>query len=124
MESDRLAEGLAIRRRVLGDDHVAQSLTNATDVSRPLQEFIGECCWGTVWTRPGLPLRTRSLLTIAMLTALGNVEELKLHTRGALRNGCTKEEIGEALLQAAIYCGAPAALEASRAVQSVLDNER
>ncbi|MFC5502461.1 4-carboxymuconolactone decarboxylase [Lysinimonas soli] len=116
-----LDQGDAMRRRVLGDAHVDRSRSNATDFTRPLQELVTEYCWGAVWTRPGLELKTRSLINLAMLTALGKHEELQLHVRGAIRNGVTKSEIQEVLLQTAIYCGVPAALEATRYAQATLD---
>ncbi|WP_432927874.1 carboxymuconolactone decarboxylase family protein [Microbispora sp. CA-135349] len=116
-----LAAGDRVRRRVLGDEHVDRSRTRATPFGQPLQELVTEYCWGKIWTRPGLELRTRSLINIALLTALGKPDELKLHVRGAIRNGCSVEEIQEVLLQTAIYCGVPAALEASRNAQVALD---
>lgn len=118
--TDQLAAGDAMRRTVLGDEHVDRSRANATPFSRPLQDLVTEYCWGAVWTRPGLEPPVRSLLNIAMLTALGKPDELRLHVRGALNNGCSVEQIQEVLLQAAVYCGVPAALEASRAAQQVI----
>jgi 4-carboxymuconolactone decarboxylase len=118
--TDQLAAGDAMRRQVLGDEHVNRSRANASPFSRPLQDLVTEYCWGAVWTRPGLEPATRSLLNIGMLTALGKPDELRLHVRGAINNGCTVEQIQEVLLQAAIYCGVPAALEASRAAQQVI----
>jgi 4-carboxymuconolactone decarboxylase len=119
-QSGRMQRGLALRREVLGDQHVANSLAAATEFTRPIQDYITEACWGDVWTRPGLDRRTRSLVTLAMLTALNRMTELGVHVRGARRNGCTEQEIQEVLLQAAAYCGAPAALEAFRAAEKVL----
>jgi 4-carboxymuconolactone decarboxylase len=119
-QSGRLQRGLALRREVLGDQHVANSLAAATEFSRPIQEYITEACWGDVWTRPGLDRRARSLVTLAMLTALNRMTEFGVHVRGARRNGCTEQEIQEVLLQAAAYCGAPAALEAFRVAERVL----
>jgi len=110
----RLAQGDELRRAVLGDEHVQQSRERATEFTAPLQELVTEYCWGAVWGRPGLDLKTRSLLNLAMLTALNRPHELRLHVRGALNNGCTREEIQETLLQAAVYCGIPAALDAFR----------
>jgi 4-carboxymuconolactone decarboxylase len=118
---DRHAVGDAMRRRVLGDVHVDRSRTGATDFTRPLQELVTEYCWGTVWARPQLDLRTRSFVNLGMITALGRMHELELHVRGAVNNGLTEDEIREALLQTAIYCGVPAALEATRHAQKVLD---
>jgi 4-carboxymuconolactone decarboxylase len=119
---DRFEQGLAIRRAVLGADHVDRSIASATDFSRPIQELVTEYCWGRVWSRPGLERRTRSLLNLAMLTAVNHQHELALHVRGALRNGCTVEEIRETLLQAAVYCGVPAAVDAFRTAQAVIDS--
>ncbi|WP_374213085.1 4-carboxymuconolactone decarboxylase [Crossiella sp. SN42] len=124
MDNDTALDvGSRVRREVLGDAHVERSLAKATAFSRPLQELVTEYCWGTVWARPGLPRGTRSLLTLVMLTALGRGQELRLHVRGALNNGVTPGEIREALLQAAIYCGVPAALEAFRGAEEVFAAE-
>jgi 4-carboxymuconolactone decarboxylase len=114
--------GMAVRRQVLGDEHVNRSLANAAAFGQSLQELVVEYCWGEIWTRPGLDRRTRSLLNIGILTALRQRDELQLHVRGALNNGCTPEEIEEVLLQTAVYCGVPAALDASRAVREVLSD--
>jgi 4-carboxymuconolactone decarboxylase len=119
-QSERLQRGLALRREVLGDQYVAKSLAAATEFTRPIQEYITEACWGDVWTRPGLDRRTRSLVTLGMLTALNRMTELGVHVRGARRNDCTEQEIQEVLLQSAAYCGAPAALEAFRVAERVL----
>ena len=116
-----LERGLQTRRAVLGAEHVDRSLGQASEFSRPLQELVTEYCWGAVWSRPGLDRRSRSLLNIGMLTALGRTHELGLHVRGAVTNGVTREEIQEALLQAAIYCGVPAAMDAQRTAERVLD---
>jgi 4-carboxymuconolactone decarboxylase len=122
MEGDgRYARGLATRREVLGDDHVDRSLRDATEFSAVAQQLVTEFCWGDVWTRPGLDRRTRSLINLAMLTALNRMHEFRVHVRGAVNNGCTVEEIRETLLQAVVYCGAPAGLEAFRQAQAVLD---
>jgi 4-carboxymuconolactone decarboxylase len=112
--------GLQTRRDVLGAEHVDRSLAQATDFARPMQELVTEYCWGAVWSRPGLDRKVRSLLNIAMLTALGRRHELEVHVRGAVTNGVTATEIQEALLQAAIYCGVPAAMEATRTAEAVL----
>jgi 4-carboxymuconolactone decarboxylase len=117
--SARYLAGLEVRRDVLGAEHVDRSLAAASEFSRPVQEFVTEACWGDIWTRPGLPRRTRSLINLAMLTALGRSHELGVHVRGAVRNGCTQEEIQEVLLQTAIYCGVPAALESFRVADRV-----
>jgi 4-carboxymuconolactone decarboxylase len=119
--SDRFEEGLRIRREVLGGEHVDRSLEAASPFSRPMQELATEYAWGAVWARPALDRRTRSLLTLAMLTALGRRHELEVHVRGAITNGVTVAEIQEALLQGAVYCGAPAGMEAFRAAEGVLE---
>ena len=116
--------GLQMRRRVLGHTHVERSLSNVSDFARPVQELVTEYCWGEVWSREGLPPRTRSLLNLAMLTALNRSHELAVHVRGAVRNGVTESEIQEALLQTAIYVGVPAALESFRVAEKVLDELR
>jgi 4-carboxymuconolactone decarboxylase len=122
--SDHSPNGEAIRRGVMGDAFVDRAHANATDFTRPLQEFINEHAWGAVWARDGLDRRTRSLVTLAALTALKSPHELKGHVRGALNNGCTVEEIRETLLHCAVYAGVPAAGEAFRAAQEVLDSYR
>lgn len=114
MATDLFEKGLEVRRAVLGKDFVDKSIDDADEFTRPLQELITEYCWGRVWTRPGLPRKTRSLINLAMLTALNRPHEVKLHLRGALNNGCSKGEIMEVLLQAAIYCGIPAAVDSFR----------
>ncbi len=111
--------GLAVRREVLGTEYVDRSIQSADDFNRPLQELITEYCWGAVWARPGLSRKTRSLLNLAMLTALNRPQELELHVRGAINNGVSREEMREVFLQTAIYCGAPAALEAFRVARKV-----
>jgi 4-carboxymuconolactone decarboxylase len=121
---DRFERGLRVRREVLGTDHVDRSLAQVTEFSRPVQELVTEYCWGEVWTRPGLDRRTRSLVNLAMLTALNRMHELGVHVRGAVANGCTDEEIQETLLQTAIYCGVPAALESFRVAERVLREVR
>lgn len=122
-EGDRFARGLEIRREVLGDEYVDAAISNADEFTRPLQELVTEYCWGEVWSRPGLSRKTRSLLNVAMLTALNRPHELELHLAGARRNGCSDEEIMETLLQAAIYCGVPAAVDAFRTAKRVLSDE-
>ncbi|UUM29671.1 4-carboxymuconolactone decarboxylase [Vibrio japonicus] len=119
--SDKFEQGLAIRRQVLGADYVDASINNATDFNMPMQELVTKYCWGEVWGRDTLPLKTRSIINLAMITALNRPHELKLHVRGALNNGCTKEEIREVLLQTAIYCGVPAAIDAFRTAKEVID---
>mgnify|MGYP000744812689 CR=1 FL=1 len=111
MTSELFEKGLKVRREVLGAEHVDASISQADDFSRPIQELVTEYCWGKVWSRPGLDRKTRSLLNLAMLTALNRPHEVKLHVRGALNNGCSKNDIMEVLLQAAIYCGVPAAMD-------------
>ena len=118
--ADRLAEGMKVRREVLGDVHVDRSMAAVSDFARPVQELVTEYCWGAVWTREGLDRRTRSLINLAMLTALSRNHELAVHVRGALTNGATETEIQETLLQTAVYCGAPAALESFRVADGVL----
>ena len=120
MQSD-YEKGLATRKQVMGEEFVANALAGATDFTRPMQEHITAKAWGDVWQRPGLDLKTRSLITVAMLTALGKQHELKGHLRGALNNGATPAELQEVLLQAAIYCGVPAAVEAFRTAAEVVD---
>ena len=112
--------GVAMRRQVLGDEHVERSTASASEFSRPLQDLVTEYIWGSVWTREGLDLRTRSLLNLVMLTALGRMHEFGVHMRGAINNGCTLPQIREALVQTAVYCGAPAALESFRVAERVL----
>jgi 4-carboxymuconolactone decarboxylase len=119
-DRDRHEDGLRVRREVLGADHVDRSLAQASDFARPLQELVTEYCWGAIWTRPGIDRKTRSLLNIGILTALNLKHELAVHARGALTNGASVEEIREVVLQAAIYCGVPAALDASRTVEKAL----
>ena len=114
MDTNRYEEGLAVRREVLGSEYVDKAIANTDDFTKPLQDLINEYCWGTVWSRPGLPRKTRSLINLALLTAMSKPDELKLHLRGALNNGCSKEEIMEVLLHTAIYCGMPAAVSSFR----------
>jgi 4-carboxymuconolactone decarboxylase len=119
-------KGLAIRREVLGDAHVDRSLAAVDDFNMPLQEYVTRYAWGDIWSRPGLERRDRSILNLGMLVALNRPDELKIHLRGALRNGLTREEIRECLLQTVVYCGAPATLDAfrtARAVFAELDSE-
>jgi 4-carboxymuconolactone decarboxylase len=120
----RLQRGLELRRQVLGDGYVDAALAATTEFTRPIQEYVTQTCWGDVWSRPGLDRRTRSLVNLGMLTALNRMTEFEVHVRGARRNGCTEGEIQEALLQTAVYCGAPAALEAFRIAAKVLQEFR
>ncbi|SDJ48062.1 4-carboxymuconolactone decarboxylase [Pseudomonas delhiensis] len=119
--TDKRKAGEQVRREVMGDAFVDRALNNATDFTRPLQDFVNENAWGSVWSRDGLPRKTRSLITLAALTALKCPQELKGHVRGALNNGCTVEEIREALLHCAVYAGVPAAIDAFRAAQEVIE---
>ncbi len=121
MDSEKYRDGMKTRREVLGDEYVDRALANADDFSRPLQTLVAENAWGSVWTRDDLDRRTRSLVTIATLTALRATTELKTHVRGALRNGCTVEEIQGVLLHSTAYCGFPAAIEAFRAAKEVVE---
>ena len=113
--------GLQMRKRVLGAAHVERSLDQVTEFSRPIQELVTEYCWGGVWTRDGLELKTRSMLNLAMLAALTRGHEPAWHVRGAIRNGVTVDEIQEVLLQVAIYVGVPASLEAFRIAEAKID---
>ena len=116
--------GMKVRRKVLGDAYVDAALARSTPLTQPLQDLVTEFGWGGIWTRPGLTLRERSLINLSMLTALNRPAELRLHVRGALRNGCTKEEIGEVLLQTVAYCGFPAALDSFREANEVFESYR
>jgi 4-carboxymuconolactone decarboxylase len=120
MNQDMHARGLKNRKEVLGEAHVERSFATADDFTRPFQDLITEYCWGAVWDRPGLPRKTRSLLNIAMLAALNREDEFKLHVRAAFRNGVTRDEIREVLLQTAIYCGVPAANAAFKQAREVI----
>jgi 4-carboxymuconolactone decarboxylase len=120
MGTKEYEDGLAQRKAVLGDEYVNRSIANANDFTRPLQEWVTEHCWGTVWTRPGLSHKTRSLVNIGMLCALNRSHELAIHVQGALNNGCTQEEIQEVLLQVGVYCGAPAAVEGFKIADDVI----
>jgi 4-carboxymuconolactone decarboxylase len=113
-------EGMAIRRAVLGADHVDRSLQNVSEFSRPVQDLVTEYCWGVTWSRNSLDHRSRSMINLGMLTALNRPHELALHVRGAINNGVTSEEIREVLLQTAIYVGVPAALDSFRVAEQVL----
>ena len=118
-EGQRYEQGMKVRRAVLGDAHVDTSLKNQTEFDEALQDLITRYAWGEIWSRPGLPRQTRSMLTLAMMVALNRPEELRLHLRAALNNGVTREEIREVLLQTAIYCGVPAANSAFHLAQEV-----
>ncbi|TGD74340.1 4-carboxymuconolactone decarboxylase [Mangrovimicrobium sediminis] len=121
MSDTKFDSGMAARREVMGDAFVDKALASASPFTLPLQEMVTANCWGEVWTRDGLPRQTRSLVTIATLVALRASAELKGHVRGALRNGCSVEEIQEVLLHATVYCGMPAGIEAFRAAREVVE---
>ena len=123
MKREKYEKGMAVRREVLGDEYVDKALAGATDFTQPLQDLVTENCWGEVWTRDAISKKTRSLVTIAILAALKAPAEIKLHVRGALRNGCTAEEIQDVLLQATVYCGVPAGVDAFRAAKDVIDTD-
>jgi 4-carboxymuconolactone decarboxylase len=118
-ERARHEQGMKVRRAVLGDAHVDRTVARANDFNREFQDLITRYAWGEIWTRPGLPRHTRSLLTVAMMVALNRSEEFKLHVRAAFNNGVTREEIREVLLQCAIYCGVPAANSAFHMAEEV-----
>lgn len=120
MTSETYKRGMEMRKQVLSPEHVEKSLAAADDFTRPMQELVTEYCWGAVWARPGLSPRDRSLINLAMIAALGRNKELALHTKGALRNGVTEEEIQEVLLQIAVYCGFPAGLDSMATVRAAL----
>lgn len=120
MKDQQFDDGLEKRKQVMGEPYVDKAFDEADDFTRPLQEFVTRNAWGTVWCRDGLDLKTRSLVTVSMLAALGRAQELKGHVRGALNNGATVEEIREVLLHAAVYCGMPLAIEAFRAAHEVV----
>jgi 4-carboxymuconolactone decarboxylase len=115
-------DGMEVRRQVLGDEHVDRATAGTTEFTREFQELITEYAWGTIWTRPGLDRRSRSLITLTALVAGGRHDELAMHVRAALTNGLTVDEIKEALLQTAIYCGVPAANAAFRIAQKALED--
>jgi len=119
VDKETFDKGLEIRRAVLGSEYVDKSIAAADDFTRPLQEIVTQYCWGEVWGRPNLDRKTRSFLNLAMLSALNRPHEIKLHVRGALNNGVTKDEIREVFLQVAIYCGVPAAMDSFRIAKEV-----
>ena len=121
MNKEQYDAGMKVRREVLGDDYVDRALANSDDLTKPLQDLVNEYGWGACWTRPGLERKTRSFMNIGMLTALNRPHELQVHLRGALNNGITREEIVEAILQTAIYCGLPAALDSMRKAKEVFE---
>lgn len=120
MKSESFERGLATRREVLGKQYVDDSISKADDFNLPMQELVTEYCWDRVWNRPGLERKPRSMINIAMLTALNRPHELKLHIKGAIRNGVSRDEIREILLQTAIYCGVPAAIDSFRIAREAL----
>jgi 4-carboxymuconolactone decarboxylase len=119
MDKELRDKGLAMRRDVLGADYVERAFETADDFNRPFQELLTEYCWGAVWTRDGLSRKARSLLNLGMLSALNRSHELRLHIRGALTNGVTRDEMREVFMQVAIYCGVPAAVESFRCAREV-----
>jgi 4-carboxymuconolactone decarboxylase len=119
MNRDAFEKGLKTRREVLGAEYVDQAIRNADDFNLPLQELVTEYCWNEIWNRPGLDRKTRSIVNLAMLTALNRPHELKLHVKGAMNNGLSKDEIAEIFLQSAIYCGVPAAIDSFRTAKDV-----
>ena len=119
MNRDAYEQGLKTRREVLGKDYVDAALKSADDFNGPMQELVTEYCWNEIWNRPGLERRTRSIINLALLTALNRPHELKLHVRGAIHNGLSKDEIREVFLQTAIYCGVPAAIDSFRNAREV-----
>jgi len=121
MSSEKYRQGMAVRRKVLGDEYVDRATAGTTEFTRPLQDLVTENCWGEIWTRTAIDDATRSLITLATLAALRATTELKAHVRGALRNGCSIEQIQEVLLQTAVYCGVPAGIEAFRAAREVVE---
>lgn len=119
MDQKTYEKGLSIRREVLGADYVDNAIRTADDFNRPLQELVTQYCWGEIWGRPGLDRRTRSLINLAMISALNRPHEVKAHIKGALNNGLTKDDIKEVFLQVAIYCGVPAAVDSFRLAREV-----
>lgn len=119
MNQDAFEKGLKTRREVLGAEYVDNSLKNAGEFNMPMQELVTEFAWNAIWNRPGLDRRSRSMINLAMLTALNRPHELKLHLKGAINNGLTKDEIREILMQTAIYCGVPAAIDSFRCAKEV-----
>ena len=123
MNKELYEHGQKVRREVLGDEYVDSAAKNTNEFNRPFQELIAEYVWGTLWSRPGLDRRTRALINIGMLTALGRTEEIKIYLRAAPNIGVSRDEVREVLMQTAIYCGIPAALDSFRAAQAVFDEQ-
>ncbi|MCB6182740.1 carboxymuconolactone decarboxylase family protein [Leeia sp. TBRC 13508] len=121
-DDELFQNGLAKRRQVMGDAFVEKAFANVDDFTAPLQEFVTRQAWGTVWNRDGLDLKTRSLMTLSMLTAMGRAQELQGHVRGALNNGATVDEIREVFIHAAVYCGMPLCIDAFRAAQPIIQD--
>ena len=124
MNKDAFEQGLKTRREVLGAEYVDNAIKNADEFNQPMQELVTEYCWNEIWNRPGLDRRTRSIINLAMLTALNRPHEFEIHLRGALRNGVSRDEIKEILLQTAVYCGAPAALDSFRIARKVFAEQQ
>jgi len=124
MSKELWEKGLAVRKDVLGAEYVDRQLGAADDFNQPLQELVTESCWGWLWGRPQMPRKMRSLLNLAILSALNRPHEFKVHVKGALKNGCTKEEIREVLLQVTVYCGMPAGVEAFRLAREVFQEAK
>lgn len=124
MSSAQRDAGLAIRRKVLGSEHVSRSMEPTDKYVQPVQDLVNEFAWGAIWTREGLPVQTRSLITIAMLVAMGREAELRRHIGGALRGGCSPDEVFEVLLHAMPFCGFPASLAGMRALREVLAEQK
>jgi len=119
MNKEAFEKGLKTRKEVLGSEYVDNSIQNADEFNMPMQELVTEYAWNAIWNRPGLDRRSRSMINLAMLTALNRPHELKLHLKGAINNGLTKDEIREILMQTAIYCGVPAAIDSFRCAKEV-----
>ena len=119
MDKEMFEKGLKIRREVLGPAFVDNAIASADDFNRPLQELVTQYCWGEIWGRPGLDRRTRSIINLAMISALNRPHEVKMHVKGALNNGLTKDDIKEVFLQVAIYCGVPAGVDSFRIAREV-----
>ncbi|SDI32395.1 carboxymuconolactone decarboxylase family protein [Alloyangia pacifica] len=117
--TEKFKKGLETRRAVLGDEYVNASVNKATDYNFPMQQLVTEYCWDEIWNRPGLTKQQRSILNLGMISALGRTHELRLHVRGAINNGLTKDELREIFLQVAIYCGVPAGIDSFRTAQEV-----
>jgi 4-carboxymuconolactone decarboxylase len=124
VDKDLMDKGLQARKAVLGEAYVNAAMSRMDAFNEPLQQLVSEYCWGAIWTRPGLDRKTRSLLNLAMLTALNRGHEFKLHVQGALNNGVTRDEIMETLLQATVYAGVPAGVEAFRLAREVFESAK